>query len=60
MAVIMKKQSKKKTVITVKPSYKRRVPHKPTRPHRDKTKYTRKGKPRNRRHNELRKELSGS
>ncbi len=55
----MKKRARKKTVITVKPSYKRRSPHKPTQRHQDKTKYTRKGRQRNQRQTELRDELTG-
>jgi len=37
----------------VKPRYKRRLPHKPTRAFRDRKKYTRKGKTAARRKNEL-------
>jgi hypothetical protein len=41
----MKKKIKKsKNEITIKRSYKHRVPHKPTRAHRNRKKYTRKGK----------------
>ncbi|MBN2620497.1 hypothetical protein JXB22_05330 [candidate division WOR-3 bacterium] len=39
-----KKQKESKNVITIKPTYKHRVPHKPTRAHRNRKKYTRKGK----------------
>jgi len=35
---------KPKPTIKVKPRYKRRLPHKPTRVFRDRKKYTRKGK----------------
>ncbi len=56
----MKKRARKKTVITVKPSYKHRSPHKPTQRHRDKTRYTRKGRQRNQRQIELRNELPGT
>jgi hypothetical protein len=41
--------------IKVKPKYRRRVPHKPTRAYRDRTKYDRRGKAAARR----KKELSG-
>ena len=49
--------SKEKTTIAVKPRRKRRAPHKPTRVHRDKTKYTRKGKIKNKRKKELQTDL---
>ncbi len=38
------KKKKISEKIKIKPSYKHRVPHKPTRVHRDRTKYTRKGR----------------
>lgn len=47
------KKSKKKVTITIKPSRKRRAPHKPTQVHRDKKKYTRKGKDKDKRKKEL-------
>jgi hypothetical protein len=40
-------------MIKISPCYKRRVPHKPTRPFRDRKKYTRKGKVATRRKKEL-------
>jgi len=56
----MKKRKKKSgnkekqdDTITIKPHYKHRVPHRPTRVHRNRKKYTRKGKTRE----QLRKEL---
>jgi hypothetical protein len=45
--------SEKKIAIRIKRKIKQRTPHRPTRVHRDKSKYTRKGK----RENERRKEL---
>jgi hypothetical protein len=41
---IMAKKEEKKEKTRVRLRYKHRVPHKPTRVHRDRTKYTRKGK----------------
>jgi len=38
-----------KKSIKIKSSYKRRTPHKPTKVHKDRTKYTRKGKSKDRR-----------
>ena len=51
------RKSKKKVKITVKPRRKRRAPHKPTQVHRDKTKYTRKGKTKDKRKKELEVDL---
>jgi hypothetical protein len=51
------KPKKKKVRIIIKPSRKRRTPHKPTQVHRDKTKYTRKGKIKNKRDKELQTEI---
>ncbi|UCG30396.1 MAG: hypothetical protein JSV53_00550 [candidate division WOR-3 bacterium] len=48
---------KKKIKIRIKRGIKQRSPHKPTRVHRDKTKYTRKGRRANRRRKELIGEL---
>ena len=45
------KKPEEKTKIIA--SYKHRVPHKPTKVHRDKKKYTRKGKTRDQREKEL-------
>jgi len=42
----MKRKTSKRE-IKIKPSYKHRVPHKPTKVHRNKKKYTRKGKVKN-------------
>ncbi|MGB3340444.1 MAG: hypothetical protein WBB37_03070 [bacterium] len=44
---------KKKVLITIKPSRKRRISHKPTQVHRDKKKYTRKGKAKDKHEQEL-------
>lgn len=43
----MTKNKKNDEEIKIKPSYKHRVPHKPTKVHRNKKKYTRKGKTKN-------------
>ena len=43
----MAKNKKNDEEIKIKPSYKHRVPHKPTKVHRNKKKYTRKGKTKN-------------
>lgn len=43
----MTKNKKTEEEIKIKPSYKHRVPHKPTKVHRNKKKYTRKGKTKN-------------
>jgi len=43
----MTKNKKNEKEIKIKPSYKHRVPHKPTKVHRNKKKYTRKGKTKN-------------
>jgi hypothetical protein len=48
---VKKKTPEEKTKI--KPSYKHRVPHKPTKVHRNRKKYTRKGKTRDQREKEL-------
>jgi hypothetical protein len=50
---VKKKKKKKKEEIIIKPRYKHRAPHKPTQIHRNKKKYTRKGKPRDKRQKEL-------
>ncbi len=50
----MTKNKKNEEEIKIKPSYKHRVPHKPTKVHRNKKKYTRKGKTKNK----VRKEIS--
>ena len=50
----MTKNKKNEKEIKIKPSYKHRVPHKPTKVHRNKKKYTRKGKTKNK----VRKEIS--
>lgn len=50
----MAKNKKNEEEIKIKPSYKHRVPHKPTKVHRNKKKYTRKGKTKNK----IRKEIS--
>ncbi|MGB3479369.1 MAG: hypothetical protein WBB67_09430 [bacterium] len=47
------KKKKPEEKIKIKPSYKHRVPHKSTKVHRDKKKYTRKGKARDKRQIEL-------
>ncbi len=47
------KKKKTKEEITIKPSYKHRVPHKPTKVHRNKKKYTRKGKAKDKRQEEV-------
>ena len=47
------KRKKKKVIITIKPSRKRGIPHKPTQVHRDKKKYTRKGKAKDKHEQEL-------
>ncbi|MCK4250002.1 hypothetical protein KAX97_01035 [candidate division WOR-3 bacterium] len=50
----MAKNKKNEEEIKIKPSYKHRVPHKPTKVHRNKKKYSRKGKTKNK----IRKEIS--
>gem|GEM_PF-1540417 len=47
------KKKKTKEEITIKPNYKHRVPHKPTKVHRNKKKYTRKGKAKDKRQEEV-------
>lgn len=51
---------KKKIKIRIKKDIKQRAPHKPTRAHKDKTKYTRKGRVMNKRRKELLKEWQQS
>lgn len=43
----MAKNKKNDEEVKIKPSYKHRVPHKPTKVHRNKKKYSRKGKTKN-------------
>jgi hypothetical protein len=47
------KKKKPEEKIKIKASYKHRVPHKPTKVHRNKKKYTRKGKTRDQCEKEL-------
>jgi hypothetical protein len=47
------KKKKTKGEIIIKPSYKHRVPHKPTKVHRNKKKYTRKGKAKDKQQEEV-------
>jgi hypothetical protein len=51
---------KKKINISIKRNLRKRTPHKPTRVHRDRSKYTRKGRVSNKRRKELLKEWQQS
>jgi hypothetical protein len=51
-------KKRKKVTITIKPSRRRRIPHKPTQVHRDKKKYTRKGKAKDKSQEELQTDMT--
>jgi len=51
---------KKKIKITIKKTVKQRTPHKPTRAHRNRKKYTRKGRLSDKKRKELIKDLQQS
>lgn len=53
----MVKNKNSKNEIKIKPSYKHRAPHKPTQVHKDKKKYTRKGKQKDKRRKEVLSEI---
>ena len=53
------KKKKTEEKIKIKPNYKHRVPHKPTKVHRNKKKYIRKGKAMDKRQKELLTDVEG-